>query len=113
MRTILSLDNDQNGDKEKIKEKRILEDTWTAATATKPLAVTFVLSTEDEGEKDKNEDEDEDEVEDKDKDEDENEDEDKVEDGRDDDDVWTAATVEASRCQQGAQPGDLLLLISY
>ena len=26
MRTILSLDNDQNGDKEKIREKRILED---------------------------------------------------------------------------------------
>ena len=51
--------------------------------------------------------------EDKDKDEDGGEDEDKVEARRDDDDVWTAATVEASRCQQGAQPGDLLLLISY
>ena len=53
--------------------------------------------------------------EDKDLDEDEakGEDEDKVEARRDDDDVWTAATVEASRCQQGAQPGDLLLLISY
>ena len=48
-----------------------------------------------------------------DKDKDEDEDEDKVEARRDDDDVWTAATVEASRCQQGAQPGDLLLLISY
>ena len=51
--------------------------------------------------------------EDKDKDKDGGEDEDKVEARRDDDDVWTAATVEASRCQQGAQPGDLLLLISY
>ena len=51
--------------------------------------------------------------EDTDQDEDEGEDEDKVEARRDDDDVWTAATVEASRCQQGAQPGDLLLLISY
>ena len=31
----------------------------------------------------------------------EDEDDDKVEAGKDDDDVWSAATVEASRCQQG------------
>ena len=36
-----------------------------------------------------------------DEDEDEDEDDDKVEAGKDDDDVWSAATVEASRCQQG------------
>ena len=33
--------------------------------------------------------------------EDEEEDGEKVEAGKDDDDVWSAATVEASRCQQG------------
>ena len=74
-----------------------------------PAVVSFALSAENGKEKDKNEEEDKDE----DKDKDKNEDEDKVEERKDDDDVWTAATVEASRCQQGAQPGDLLLLISY
>ena len=65
----------------------------------------FVLFYGDEEMKDNNEEED--------KYEQKYEDEDDVEDRRNDDDVWTAATVEASRCQEGAQPGDLLLLISY
>ena len=89
-------DEDQDGNENKIEDGDI---------CNSYELFNFVLFYGNEEMKDNNEEED--------KYEQKYEDEDDVEDRRDDDDVWTAATVEASRCQEGAQPGDLLLLISY